>query len=156
MLYNMIVVIKRFLVCIIRMISNVIIFPSIRMNMLKLSGLKIGEKAFVNMGFHVVDNYENLIEIGDRVAIAPNVHLVAVSNPNYSILSKIEKYCTRGRIKIGDDSWLGVGVVVLPGVTIGKCCIVGSNAVVSKDIDDYSIVAGIPAKKIGETKEYIV
>lgn len=148
--------IKRFIVGILRMLSNVIIIPSVRMTLFRLSGLKVGNNVFINMGLHIVDNYENLIEIGDRVAIAPNVHLVAVSNPNYSILSKIEKYCTRGRIKIGEDSWLGVGAVVLPGVTIGKCCVIGSNAVVTKDVDDYSIVAGIPAKKIGETKDYIV
>jgi acetyltransferase-like isoleucine patch superfamily enzyme len=72
------------------------------------------------------------------------------------VLSKVDKFCKMGIIKIGDDSWLGVGVVVLPGVTIGKCCIVGSNAVVSKDVEDYSIVAGIPAMKIGETKNYII
>ena len=147
---------KRFIVGILRMLSNVIIIPSVRMALFRLSGLKVGNNVFINMGLHIVDNYENLIEIGDRVAIAPNVHLVAVSNPNYSVLSKIDKYCTRGRIKIGEDSWLGVGAVVLPGVTIGKCCIIGSNAVVTRDVDDYSIVAGIPAKKIGETKEYIV
>ena len=152
----MFLMIKKFIVCVVRMISNVIILPSARMYLFRLSGLKVGAKVFINMGLHIVDNYENLIEIGDRVAIAPNVHLVAVSNPNYSILNKVERFCTRGRIKIGDDSWLGVGVVVLPGVTIGKCCIIGSNAVVTKDIDDYSIVAGIPAKKIGETKEYLV
>ena len=152
----MIRMIKRSLVCVLRMISNVTIIPGIRMALLRLSGLKIGEKVFINMGLHIVDNYENLVEIGDRVAIAPNVHLVAVSNANYSVLSKIEKYCKTGRIRIGEDSWLGVGVVVLPGVTIGKCCIVGSNAVVSRDVDDYSIVAGLPAKKIGETKNYLV
>jgi len=147
---------KRSVVCVLRMISNVVFIPSLRMALLKLSGLKMGENVFVNMGLHIVDNYENLIELGNRVAIAPNVHLVAVSNANYSVLSNIEKYCRTGKIKIGDDSWLGVGVVIMPGVTIGKCCIVGSNAVVTRDVDDYSIVTGIPAKKIGETKNNIV
>src|SRR4051812_7896602 len=52
-------------------------------------------------------------------------------------------------IAIGSGSWLGIGVVVLPGVTIGKGCAVGANAVVTKDLPDYAVAVGTPARVIG-------
>lgn len=56
-------------------------------------------------------------------------------------------------VKIGAYSFIGGGSYILPGVTIGKGCVVGVNAVVTKDIPDYAIVAGVPAKIIGSTKD---
>lgn len=53
-------------------------------------------------------------------------------------------------VKIGNDVWLGTRVIVLPGVTIGKGAIIGSGSVVTKDIPDFSIAAGAPAKIIGK------
>jgi acetyltransferase-like isoleucine patch superfamily enzyme len=51
-------------------------------------------------------------------------------------------------VKIGAHSWLGQNSVVLPGVTVGRHCVIGANAVVTKSVPDYSIVAGIPARII--------
>lgn len=52
---------------------------------------------------------------------------------------------------IGEDSFIGAGAIILPGTIIGKNCIVGAGAVVKGSVDDYSIVAGNPARKIGTT-----
>lgn len=49
-------------------------------------------------------------------------------------------------IVVGEGTWLGINVVVMPGVTIGKGCIVGANSVVTKDLADYSVAAGAPAR----------
>jgi maltose O-acetyltransferase len=49
-------------------------------------------------------------------------------------------------IHIGDDVWIGARVIVLPGVKIGSHCIIGAGAVVTKDVPDYAIVGGVPAK----------
>ena len=49
---------------------------------------------------------------------------------------------------IGDDSWIGGGVVILPGVTIGRGCTVGAMSVVTKDIPDFSVAIGQPAKVV--------
>lgn len=49
-------------------------------------------------------------------------------------------------VRVGDGSWLGIGVAVLPGVTIGRGCVVGANAVVTRDVPDYSIAVGVPAR----------
>ena len=52
-------------------------------------------------------------------------------------------------VAIGSGTWLGIGVVVLPGVTIGKGCAVGANAVVTRDLPDHSVAVGVPARIIG-------
>jgi maltose O-acetyltransferase len=49
-----------------------------------------------------------------------------------------------------DYAWIGVRAIVLPGVTLHEGCVVGAGSVVTKDFERYSIVAGVPAKKIGE------
>ena len=53
---------------------------------------------------------------------------------------------TKGPISIGDNSWLGTGVIVLDGVTIGNAAVIGAAAVVNKDIPPNAIAFGIPAK----------
>ena len=50
--------------------------------------------------------------------------------------------------KIGDDVWIGTNVIILPGVNIGSHCIIGAGSGVTKDVPDYAIVGGVPAKII--------
>lgn len=57
----------------------------------------------------------------------------------------------RGAVTIGRYSFLGAGVKVLPGVTIGQGCVIGAGSVVTKDIPDYSLAVGLPAQVIGST-----
>lgn len=87
--------------------------------------------------------------IGNGVRIA--AHTVVV--PSNHIYSDPNKYIyTQGLskkgIKIEDDVWLGAGVKILDGVTIAKGCVIGANAVVTKDTEPLGIYVGIPAKKI--------
>lgn len=53
-----------------------------------------------------------------------------------------------GGVKIKDDVWIGAGVIILSGITIGECSVIGAGAVVTKDVEPYTVVAGVPARKI--------
>lgn len=57
---------------------------------------------------------------------------------------------TRRGVTLEDDVWLGAGAVVLPGVTIGTGAVIGANAVVNRDVPEYEIWAGVPARRVGE------
>lgn len=57
-----------------------------------------------------------------------------------------------GCVEIGEGSWLGIGVAILPGVTVGKNAVIGANSVVTHDVPDYCIVAGNPAMIISRIK----
>lgn len=61
---------------------------------------------------------------------------------------------TRGKVKIGAYTFIGAGSVVLPGVTIGKGCLIGTGTLVMADVPDYSIVVGSPGKVMGSTLDY--
>ncbi len=59
------------------------------------------------------------------------------------------------RVVIEDDCWLGVNVVVMPGINIGKGAVIGANSVVTKDVDPYTVVAGTPAKIIKKRLDFM-
>ena len=102
----------------------------------------MGESVFVNYGCVFLDQAP--ITLGDWVKIGPNCQLYTVNHPvNYLERRKtIEK---ARPITIGEDTWLGGGVIVCPGVTIGKRCIIAAGSVVTRDIPDDSLAAGNPA-----------
>ncbi len=55
-------------------------------------------------------------------------------------------------IIIKDDVWIGAGAIICPGVTVGKGAVIAAGAVVNKDVADYTIVGGVPAKEIGKAE----
>lgn len=81
------------------------------------------------------------------MAISPRVTLVIHTTPNFS---KIADYINSriGPIIIKNDAWIGTGAVILPDVTIGEGAVVGANSVVTKNVPQYTVVGGIPAKTI--------
>lgn len=127
--------------------------PNIRMFLYRISGIVIGKKSYINMNVIFEDEYiSDTIKIGKRVAVAKNVAIIASSHPNNS---KLSAYDTGrfGEVIIEDDVWIGTGVVVLPKVRIGKYSILGANTVVTKDVEPYSIVTGVPGIKTGDVRE---
>ncbi|HEY1018677.1 MAG TPA: acyltransferase [Sediminibacterium sp.] len=88
------------------------------------------------------------IRIGDNVLIGPNTVLRAANHVTKKLKNINEQGNIGGRIVIDDDVWIGANVVILKDVHLGKGCVIGAGAVVTKDVEPYSIVAGIPAKKI--------
>lgn len=117
----------------------------------KICNGKIGNQVYVgdHLTITVGDSYKTVkLVIGNRVAFGPHVTLVLVSHPNYSKLKKLLSSFPKKEIEIGDDSWIGANAVIMPNVKIDKMCIIGAGAVVAKDVPDYSVVAGVPAKII--------
>jgi acetyltransferase-like isoleucine patch superfamily enzyme len=108
-------------------------------------GCQIGESCFLWAGENT-----GRIEIGDNVSLAPGVFITASDYQFVAGLPFREQPKRERDISIGNDVWLGAGVVVTAGVTIGDGCIVGAGAVVTKDIPAGSIAAGVPARVIGQ------
>jgi len=89
------------------------------------------------------------VTIGNHVNLAQGITVTAL-NHNYSDTTKRidEQGVSTKPVVIGDDVWIGANAVILPGVTIGSHVVVAAGAVVTKDVPDYTLVAGIPAKVI--------
>lgn len=108
-------------------------------------GIRIGEHVFINMNCTFLDGGH--ITIGDHTLIGPNVQIYTPQHP-------IEANTRRTLleisypIKIGKDCWIGGGVIICPGVTIGDRAIIGAGSVVTKDVPEDVTVVGTPAKVI--------
>lgn len=84
------------------------------------------------------------IEFEDGVMVAPGVRIATI---NHDMNNRHTIY-TYGKVTIKKNAWLGMNVTVCPGVTIGKYAVVAAGAVVTKDVPDYAVVGGVPAKVI--------
>jgi len=126
-------------------------WKKIRIWAMRKLGFEIGKDVYIGPGLNMTVGYadKNIkLSLGDRVSLGPNVTFILASHPNNSKLRSYVKSPPR-KITIGEDSWLGANVIVMPNITIGKCCIIGAGAVVTHNIPDYAIVAGVPAAQIG-------
>ena len=113
--------------------------------------IKIGNYCSINSFCHISGN--GGVEIGNNVRIATQCVIIS-ANHNFSDITIpiAQQGETRKKIIIEDDCWLGAGVKVLAGVTIGKGCVIGAGSVVTKDIPEYSVAVGVPAKVIKSRK----
>jgi acetyltransferase-like isoleucine patch superfamily enzyme len=124
-------------------------FPGWRVQLLRWCGFTIGQDVYIADDLIIAEDLRDrgLLTIGDRVSMAPRITLVTSSHPNDSRIRPFSPE-KKGPIVIEADAWLGAGVVVLPGVTIGRGAVVGANSVVSRDVPPLHVVAGQPAKTI--------
>jgi acetyltransferase-like isoleucine patch superfamily enzyme len=109
--------------------------------------VKLGKNVFVN--YHSVFLDTCLISIGSRTLVGPHVSFYSATHP----VDPSVRQGTRGpelgkEIHVGEDCWIGGNAVILPGVTIGKGSTVGAGSVVTKDVPEFTIVAGNPARII--------
>jgi maltose O-acetyltransferase len=124
----------------------------LRINLLRMCGYVIGKNVFIGEDFIIIDDLEDMqfnLSIGDRASISPRVTFVLHTQPNES---RIVPYVNsrKGSITIASDAWIGTGAVLLPDVMIGEGAVVGANSVVTKSVAPYTVVGGVPARKIKE------
>ncbi len=105
--------------------------------------IRIGARTFVNVGLVALDVAR--IDIGDDVQIATNVQLLTPTHP-IDPEPRRAKWEAAKPISIGSNVWLGGGVIVLGGVTIGDNTVVGAGAVVTRDLPSDVVAMGVPAR----------
>ena len=113
--------------------------------------VKFGRGVYANFNLTLVDDTE--ITVGDYTMFGPNVTLATAGHP---VLPELREkgYQYNAPIKIGRNCWLGAGVIVLPGVSIGDNTVVGAGSVVTKDLPPNVIAVGTPAKVLREIGDH--
>ena len=141
-----------------------------RTNLLKEMFAEIGENCYIEPPFHanfgghhchfgknVYANYnltavdDTHIYVGDNTMIAPNVILASAAHP-LDPEERRKGYQYNKPVHIGKNCWLGAGVIVVPGVSIGDDTVIGAGSVVTKDIPSGVVAVGNPCRVIKEIK----
>lgn len=107
--------------------------------------IHVGARTFVNFGLVCLDVAR--VTIGDDVQIGPHVQLLTPTHPLEPVARR-DKWESAEPITIGDNVWLGGGVIVCPGVTIGDDTVVGAGAVVTRDLPAGVLAVGNPARVV--------
>ncbi len=114
-----------------------------------LNRLHIGEKAHIGPG--VFMDLAESITIGKQAVIAPQVMLLTHGDVGERTLAKMVQR-KASPVSLEEGCWIGARAVILPGITVGKQAVVGAGAVVTADVADFTIVAGVPARVIRRLK----
>lgn len=112
-----------------------------------LNGRKVhlGDRNVINFGC-LFDGRKFHIRTGHDVSIGPEASILTLGHDPQS-----SDFADRGGdVVIGNRVWIGYRAIILPGITIGEGAVIGAGAVVAMDVEPFAIVAGNPAKKIGE------
>ena len=109
------------------------------------TNIHLGSGVFVNVNCYFMDGAD--ITLGNNVFVGPYTGFYTANHPlDYKRRNAgLEKALP---IKVGNNCWFGANVSVMPGVTIGDGCVIAAGSVVTKDIPDNSLIAGVPAKVI--------
>jgi acetyltransferase-like isoleucine patch superfamily enzyme len=109
--------------------------------------LVIKNDSYIGMNA-IINGYAAKVQIGAHVSIAQNVNIMADSGPNASKEFQRIYPILIDEIEIGDHAWIGASTIIMPGVKLGRFCVVAANSFVNKSFPDFSIIGGSPAKLI--------
>ena len=110
-----------------------------------------GDGVYANFGLTCV--YDTHIYVGSHTLFGPNVVLATAGHP---MLPELRKHGIQYNmpIHIGENCWLGAGVIVVPGVTIGDNVVIGASSVVTKDIPSNSVAMGTPCRVVRQINDH--
>ncbi len=113
--------------------------------------VRVGDRCVIGRGSQIIGHFS--IEIGDEVQTGPNVYITDQNHVYEDPETPIGRQWPAERaVSIGAGSWLGTGVIVLPGARIGKHVVVGAGSVVSGELPDRCVAVGVPARVV---KQYV-
>ena len=112
--------------------------------------LHLGHGVYVNYNLTIVD--DGHIYIGDNVMIGPNVTIATGNHPIEPALRKQGLQFNQD-VHIGENAWIAAGVIICPGVHIGKNAVIGAGSVVTRDIPDMVVAAGVPCRVLRKVTE---
>jgi len=107
-------------------------------------GIKIGKNTRISLKANIDKTWPNTITIGSNTYISSGCNIIGHDFLNGK----------RKKVSIGDNSFIGVNAIILPGVSIGNNCIIAAGTVVTNDIDNGLMVAGVPAKVVRKVTTY--
>lgn len=120
------------------------LFPSMRITLHRLRGVKIGKNVFLGTEVFIDDSRPHLIEIEDNVTIIAGTMLL--SHATYPRHHKKLLTNTQDGLLIKKGAYIGARALLLPGITVGENAIIAAATVVTKDVPPNTIVAGVPAR----------
>lgn len=118
------------------------------------ASIRIGDHFGANGNARLIADMGGHIVVGSHVMIGPNVVIRASDHRMDRVdVPMWDQGHTGGRIEIGDDVWIGANAVIVSGVTVGSHAVVAAGAVVTRDVPEYGVVAGVPARVIGDRRD---
>ena len=114
-------------------------------------GLSIGDNSGIGIRCEVYGN----VTIGNDVMMGPEVVIYTSGHAHErtDVSMRLQGDSEERPVVIGNDVWIGRRAMIMPGVTIGDGCIIAAGAVVTKDVPEYTVAAGVPAKVVRDRKQ---
>ena len=133
-----------------RIIAWLAPFYQFRASVWRRCGVNIGKGVFIGTLVSFDSEFPNLITLEDEVAVGPNAVVLchAAASPFHQRTGIYKSPTKPVLVKYG--AWLGSGCIILPGVTVGIGSVVAAGAVVSRDVPDFTVVAGNPARAVSK------
>jgi acetyltransferase-like isoleucine patch superfamily enzyme len=118
------------------------------------SNIKIGNNVVIRPNSVLIATEKGKIEIENNVLIGTGVHIY-VSNHEFTDINKPiydQGHSLEKNVLLKEGCWIGANVIILPGVSIGRNAVVGAGSIVTRDVEDFTVVAGNPARLIKSLK----
>lgn len=112
----------------------------------------VGSGTYIGMN-SVLNGFAASLTVGENCSIAQNVNIMTDSGPNASERLQRIFPIEKGAVTVGAHCWIGASSILMPGVSLGRFCVVAANSYVNTSFGDYLVIGGVPAKVIRKLTE---